>query len=113
MYNDYINELECRILNLEYERVKKLAAPIRRKLQSAPARSAPSSLWELRTTNEHGQRRYSRRAGTGTWASLPENRSLWPADMRQAVESLEAFDKKRSRNGHLISECNEPVRLVE
>jgi len=107
--NEQLLNLEDRILDLEFKRLKTLVGWERTRItatrsipatKTEPAKKVPL---EMRTsTSPHGAKKHELRTATG-WQTLPASRDLWPAELRQMHEQFEAIDKKRRVGGRLIS----------
>jgi hypothetical protein len=110
MSENELNRLEERLLDLEFQRLKKAN---QRWTRATVTRSTQSKkkAWTLSETRDtDGSMRYHLRSVDGA-RDLPKNRALWPADVRKAVEKFEALDQARSVNGRLISRAGGSARL--
>jgi hypothetical protein len=121
MIDQEIERLECKVLDLEYQRLEKMAAPIRARLKQpkplvsapAPKRTTPAGTFTICARRAGEKVEYSVRSATGAVTVLPEDRSLWPEDVRRVHELCEKVDAQRRRlGGHLIGTCGEAPRLV-
>lgn len=106
----YIDDLENRILNLEYQQLKKLVAPLR-KPQSAQARSAAAEVdGSVNVRRERGGTKHFWKTASGV-TPLVGDRSKWPARAREMVDLTEkAYARRVGRHGYMVSApCSEPV----
>ncbi len=111
-------ELDKRILDLEWKRIKKMADEARCK--PTPQRSIPKPItrqsilpadWEVSMSTMAGRRTYRLRRGNA-WTTLPENRALWPTDVREIEDKFDEADKARRRGGRIVSIGDDSVQFV-
>ena len=104
-----LEELESKIFDLEFAQLKKLAAKTMPKLRSKPTpKSAEvSGSLTLYSTRIGGKRVY--RLGDKI---LPNDRRVWPAEIREMADLADTVDKGRLHGGRMISETGDPVHMV-
>jgi hypothetical protein len=102
-----LDELEERVLNLQYKELKKSLPGLRQFsiTPKASAKTSPISPTGLTISSRRrgGSTSYSVRYASGATATLPADRASWPADIRAMIEKIEEFDKKRNVGGRMIS----------
>jgi hypothetical protein len=102
--------IEQRILNLEYQHLKKKYPPRGSIYTSVP--KPGTNQWTLETIVKNGKKVYELRDSSGTRRTLPANPKLWPTDVQEAKGKIEEIDKARRQGGHYIGITDFPVTCV-
>jgi hypothetical protein len=110
---EVVDDLEFRLLDLEIRQLKQKLGWDRTLLtvKQPPARSTADVPLQMRASTKSGVTKREIRTATG-WSPLPEDRSQWPKWARDTAEKYDAYDRQRTRNGHLISSpCSGPIEI--
>ena len=106
MLNEAIGRLEDKILELEFQKLKKEHARQSVLVTTAPEQKTKSTGWQLRTTRLPGnKRRYELRTEVG-WKALSSDKSTWPREIREAYEGFERIDKGRTIGNRIVQPTN-------
>jgi hypothetical protein len=104
--------LEDRISDLEFTILERSAAEALAKVLprgKQRAATAPAK-WTLRSILQpDGTERHELRSATGSFTTLPDDKSLWPEAVRLAEAKFLELDRKRSVNGRLLSNFKQPA----
>jgi hypothetical protein len=106
MIKEQIDKLEDKLLDLEFQDLKKRIAQSRRSWVQLPVSTKPKpaggSREIMRMKTVAGQRIYEMRSGS-TWKPLPKDRAQWPREIREIEDRIDKIDAKRTHGGRIIS----------
>ena len=110
--NEQIDDLEFRLLDLEFEDLKKWHA-----VQSILITEKPKtkdSGFQMRSIRmPDGTTRHRIRTVSGGWQDLPADTKLWPKRAREIHEAFAKIDRARTHGGRLVSNSASPEESNE